>query len=607
MPGPHVSSSFSSLEHGWCRVSALGDYVLVSEPDTATIYRWSTRSAIRSCWTQAMHYGCALALLADCPLLVAFGDPVASAWDILSGALRWQRSGYGIASDVVALPSPGAVRIGATRVKKFGGSRFRLDLATGDEVVEPKSTSRAGRYLASDLDRRRYALVEGDRVVVREEGGAECTLPWKAHRDGRTVEEQADGALVSTTRFGDNEGLFAFGDAELLAVDTPDVIRYDAAGNPLSSWRMPDTERVVDVARHGGRWVLLVRRWPTSARVGLGQYDVRALEDAAPARVVLSDCDGIGFVHGHVLTSSLELVPLDSERQRDRFVAPPAHAFQQAVLHPSRAERRARGWKSEWSADPNDRSPKEQRAAHVRRQLSLADEAAPPRPREPGPLSLSPELADTLLRLRLLDGGGPEPVLSLSDLRSTEEKLGRALDDEIVTMLASRVAHLEREWELLVAKVSTTHALGAKVVPEGLRPFARAAGRRLWLCARGDGEHTRLYLFDERRKESIGPFEPVEWLTRELAHARDLVKQRWLRGETQAGDLLRLEQLHTPTRFVPSLVAGATISTKPRVVHAKFGVGELIGEEGHGDAKKLTVQFEDGTRRVLFARYLKVE
>jgi hypothetical protein len=546
-----------AVERGWCEVKVVGDYVLVSETGTATVYRWSTRTPIRSIWTDAMYYGCAIAVAGDRPVLVAFGDQGACAWDVASGALLWRRAEHGTSSHVILIPRRGGTYVGATRVEKWGGPRVLLDLATGEDVAAPKRQSRKGKYLASDFDRRRYAIFDGQNVVIRADDDSEvATLSWKAHLDEVEVEHRSDGTVVTSQRFVENaEGLFAFGDDGFLAVNTPDVVRCDRAGRALSSWRMPETERVMDVAGHAGRWYLLMRRWPTPERVGLGVYVVRVLDRDAPARAMLFDCDGIAIVHGHVLTAALELIPVDGAASAGRLAVPPPQAFQLAVNHPRLVDKRLMGWKGEWEDDPTKLRSGERRAGAVREFLDTAPPKGPaPAPRAAGAIAVEPELGRALIALRLLEGGDAKTEVTLAALADAEAALGWPLPDAIVTLLASRAAYLEREWKLQVAALARTHARGRKTVVAGLRPIAFAAGRKRWLCVRGDGADARLYIFNDRARQSVGPFEPVEWVTRELSHVRERVRKRWLDGDSQAKELLLRERALEETAFTPRVI-----------------------------------------------------
>lgn len=216
---------------------------------------------------------------------------------------------------------------------------------------------------------------------------------------------------------------------------------------------------------------------------------------------------------------------------------------------------------------------------------------------------LPPELAEAFLRLRALEEGNADPAVPLSDLRSLEAALGWALPDAVVTLLAARPAYLERQWNLIPGKVVATHAAGRVVVPPGLCPFAVARGRKTWLCFRGGLDDARLYHFVDKGRDSAGPFEPVEWLTRELGHARELVRRRWLGGDERAGALLRAERSLAADAFTPLVVEAVT--SVARVRHAKFGLGVVLAEEGSGGSRKLTVEFADGTRRVFDARFLE--
>jgi hypothetical protein len=268
-------------------------------------------------------------------------------------------------------------------------------------------------------------------------------------------------------------------------------------------------------------------------------------------------------------------------------------------------ERRRDGWQTEWIADPSDECVREQRAAIVRRFLSEpSDQLAEPSRLTTGPIALSDELQRAFVGLRLFEEGSEDPVVSLAELTSAEAALGWSLDELVVMLLASRVRYLEREWRLVPDALARTYAAGRKVVPAGLRPVAVAKGRTTWLCIRGRRDDARLYLFDEKRPESIGPFEAVEWLTRELSHLRERVRRRWLGGEAAAGELLRREHLLTSVRFTPSVEALVSRASGQRVRHPTFGVGTPVSEEGSGESRKVTVLFEDGTRRVVLGRFL---
>ena len=43
-----------------------------------------------------------------------------------------------------------------------------------------------------------------------------------------------------------------------------------------------------------------------------------------------------------------------------------------------------------------------------------------------------------------------------------------------------------------------------------------------------------------------------------------------------------------------------------RVVHAKFGKGDVTGRQGTGEATKIEVRFEDGVTRLLAAAFIKL-
>ena len=364
---------------------------------------------------------------------------------------------------------------------------------------------------------------------------------------------------------------------------------------------MPDVERVVDIARHLGCWFLLVRRSPTPERVGAGEFDVRVLEGSSPPRVWLSDCDGVAFVRGHLLTTSLALLSLVTGGSEGRLEPRPAPSFQQSVTHPTRVQKREMGWRGLWTANPEEMHPEERRAACVRELFSTREEPPPSSTLKPGPLTLDSELARALVGMRMLHEGNAEPTVSLAALLSAEAALGWALPLPVVILLASRCAYLEREWRLLPSELVHSYAAGRPIVPAGLRPFAVA--HRHWLAVRGGPEDACFYLFDEENRMSIGPFEPLEWITRELSHVRERARQRWLGGDGHAGDLLRRERLLGPTKLTPAVVHEAAAAIR-RVRHPKFGIGNVVAEEGRGDSLKLTLQFEDGTQRVVAARFV---
>jgi hypothetical protein len=262
-------------------------------------------------------------------------------------------------------------------------------------------------------------------------------------------------------------------------------------------------------------------------------------------------------VRGHVLTAALELLPLDAGGTEGRLQELPPGAIQLPVNHPRPADKPLMGWQGQWSRDPADPDPRERRAAAVRELLAAAPGAGGGAGRRAaGPIEVGPELGRALAAMRMLEGGGDAaPEVSLASLAAADKALGWTLPDAIVTLLASRVAYLEREWKLQVAALARNYKRGRNVVVAGLRPFAVAAGRKRWLCVRGEGADARLYLFNERGLQSVGPFELLEWVTRELSHLREKVRRRSLDGDKQAGALLRNEQELAETRFVPAIVA----------------------------------------------------
>ena len=69
---------------------------------------------------------------------------------------------------------------------------------------------------------------------------------------------------------------------------------------------------------------------------------------------------------------------------------------------------------------------------------------------------------------------------------------------------------------------------------------------------------------------------------------------------------LQLKAL-APKAFVGVAPPAAPAAAEPkRVVHAKFGEGVIVAEEGDGEQRKLTIDFEDSGRRTLLARFVEV-
>lgn len=68
---------------------------------------------------------------------------------------------------------------------------------------------------------------------------------------------------------------------------------------------------------------------------------------------------------------------------------------------------------------------------------------------------------------------------------------------------------------------------------------------------------------------------------------------------------LQAEPLDLVTPFVARAAAPPTPLPAPRrVVHAKFGEGTVVSQEGEGDDAKLAIAFSGGVRR-LQARFVK--
>ncbi|HEY4058559.1 MAG TPA: hypothetical protein VGM39_18225 [Kofleriaceae bacterium] len=48
-----------------------------------------------------------------------------------------------------------------------------------------------------------------------------------------------------------------------------------------------------------------------------------------------------------------------------------------------------------------------------------------------------------------------------------------------------------------------------------------------------------------------------------------------------------------------------TFAVGSRVVHAKFGKGDVIGRQGTGEKERIEIRFEDGVTRLIGAAFVK--
>lgn len=589
------------------RAFRLDDYLLVSDELTTTVRRWSTGAVLRSIDTR-LDYSTIATRLGDKPVLVAF-DIQTTCFDVETGAVVWRRGGLDAAMDVVEIRRPDGARIAATTAEKRGGSRLMIELANGATVpLTVLQKPSGGRFFASPEHPEYYAVFDGKQMHVLR--AADDTVlysrDWHAHQADTTIE---DG--VPHTVRGDHpaKGLVLFGDGEITFVDTPDIVRCEAeTGRELYRWTMPENMRVLDASLHAGMFHLLVQRWKKKAFQGEPKVDVIAIQKDAEPLEIAQDTKGFAIIEDRVVTRRA-LIPIDGKTKPTKLEELSPLVLKSTVGHPTPATRRREGWGDDF-ADPQRDKDSEALSAAVRRFLNVANPARDAQPAKltAGPVAIEPALRRALVTLRKLSSATAEPSLSLGAIATVEATTG-PLPPFIVAILASRVRYLENEWQLTVEKMAKTFVNAHAGLPPRLRAIGHDARRKRWLCIEGAGEDARFYEVDEATRveyaKSFGPYDALEWISSEVAEARSRERRAALAKKGPNGPKPFVEPTDEEVEgFSPILIATAGGSAS-RVRHKKFGEGVIVGVQGAGEERKLTVKFDVGGERTLLAQFLE--
>ncbi len=229
--------------------------------------------------------------------------------------------------------------------------------------------------------------------------------------------------------------------------------------------------------------------------------------------------------------------------------------------------------------------------------------------REPGPLYLTPEVRDALIRILTLEASpqsaiDPSPILSLEAVDTLEEYLRARMPDDALAIYAARTPALA---VFDLAKIGT---LSEQAWGEGLSKARIVLGTwgKVLVCIPRrpeKGYPLRVTFFDPDDHTEANPSTLAEWLNRVF---ENILEQRvqniddddlFFGEEEQAG-----EGLAWYPRLERTLVMPVARDEKAgrRVRHARFGEGVIRRSLSEGD--KLEIDFGDVGVKVLVAKYV---
>ena len=210
-----------------------------------------------------------------------------------------------------------------------------------------------------------------------------------------------------------------------------------------------------------------------------------------------------------------------------------------------------------------------------------------------------------------MDAGGSDAALITPDraysldlgaLAAAEAAVGARLGDDALALLAAGSWMLDRTYALRLGMIGAhTEEARASGCPRSLVALG-SAGKGSFVCvpATPAGDRPKIWLFAQGAV-----------LSREALDS-------WLRSVTElllddlelsAGQWRRIADDAMSARFVPRLVAAAAATAAPaglrRVLHPKFGEGAVLREIQEGPESKLEIDFGEGGRRILLARFVR--
>lgn len=230
--------------------------------------------------------------------------------------------------------------------------------------------------------------------------------------------------------------------------------------------------------------------------------------------------------------------------------------------------------------------------------------------REPGPIDISPEVRDALIRILTLEATpkktaiDPSPILSLEAVDTLEAYLRARMPDDALAIYAARTPAL-KVFDL--AKIGT---LSEEAWEGGLSKARIVLGPwgKLFVCIPRrpeKGYPLRVTFFDPDDHTEANPSTLAEWLDRVF---EALVDQR--AEDFDEDDLFFDEDESAPEEvsWVPRLertvILPSTHDEKAgrRVRHARFGEGVIRRSLPEGG--KLEIDFGDAGVKVLVAKYV---
>lgn len=207
-------------------------------------------------------------------------------------------------------------------------------------------------------------------------------------------------------------------------------------------------------------------------------------------------------------------------------------------------------------------------------------------PRRTEPLVISDPLARLLGALRAATGGESPAELDVDRVRDIEATVGSRLPDPVLAILAAKIEPLVDEL-----------GLGLGEIPRHTRRAIEARARGdLIVFGVGPGGHVFHGFLIGADDDRIASYET----RRSRLSSLDTVA--WLRQQTEGS--------YSPLPSAEALEARLVRAAKPepegqRVLHAKWGVGRLLKEEGRGDRRKVKVAFPNIGLKTINARFVE--
>jgi len=225
--------------------------------------------------------------------------------------------------------------------------------------------------------------------------------------------------------------------------------------------------------------------------------------------------------------------------------------------------------------------------------------------RSSGPIVISDELRKTLFELRILSCSVENPELDLMHLANVERSLKITLPDDFLAVLASHIETIESDYEMSLSRiVKIAKTAWQKGCPQKWVAVGHVDYQVFICITKHTQEKDQTILHDYcLEDQSVQKFPLLTWLSEIRENLYDHLLDRDFNRQQRPRAIASPEETNY-LAFIPRLVEPPA-PARMRVVHPKFGEGEVLNIFDQGRATKLKIDFPLVGTKVTSARQVK--